>query len=335
MSCCCGTAGRAPRLRAVPGLPFLAAPPGPGRGRTCVAELLAGVDEPTLVAPEARGRMPVRSLDVTVGLPEDLTTRLAAVARANELTMNTLVQGAWAMMLGRLTGRTDVVFGTSCPGARRRSPAWRRCSACSWPPCRCGSGSNPPPRSSRSSPACRTSSPGWPRSPTSGWPTSSGRPACPSCSTLTVFASQPGNDELSSAGLRVTGVDELDAIHYPLGLAATPGPRLALRVCYRPDLYTADDAERVAARLVSLFEAVAADPSAPQGGLDVLSGEERRLVLHDWKSTGPAVPPVTLPDLVQAQVRRTPAAEAVHLRRHRPELRRAQRRGQRLAEPTA
>ena len=79
-------------------------------------ELLAGVDEPTLVAPEARGRMPVRSLDVTVELPEDLTTRLAAVARANELTMNTLVQGAWAMMLGRLTGRTDVVFGTTVSG---------------------------------------------------------------------------------------------------------------------------------------------------------------------------------------------------------------------------
>ncbi|MEO7363160.1 MAG: condensation domain-containing protein, partial [Gemmatimonadaceae bacterium] len=41
------------------------------------------------------------------------TERLKAFARANELTVNTLVQGAWALMLGRYANLDDVVFGST------------------------------------------------------------------------------------------------------------------------------------------------------------------------------------------------------------------------------
>ncbi|MFE7796323.1 amino acid adenylation domain-containing protein [Nocardia sp. NPDC057440] len=44
------------------------------------------------------------------------TARLTAWARANGLTMNTVVQYAWAVLLGRLTDRRDVVFGTTVSG---------------------------------------------------------------------------------------------------------------------------------------------------------------------------------------------------------------------------
>jgi non-ribosomal peptide synthetase component F len=52
-------------------------------------------------------------------VPHDLTTRLAARARAQGLTLNTVVNTAWALLLARLTGRQDVVFGTTVSG---RSP---------------------------------------------------------------------------------------------------------------------------------------------------------------------------------------------------------------------
>ncbi|MBL1077228.1 amino acid adenylation domain-containing protein [Nocardia sp. 2] len=44
------------------------------------------------------------------------TERLQQWARANGLTMNTVVQYAWAVVLGRLTDRDDVVFGTTVSG---------------------------------------------------------------------------------------------------------------------------------------------------------------------------------------------------------------------------
>ncbi|MFI6318520.1 amino acid adenylation domain-containing protein [Nonomuraea sp. NPDC050556] len=46
-------------------------------------------------------------------LTPDLHTRLMELAREHGLTLNTLAQGAWAMVLARLARRTDVVFGTT------------------------------------------------------------------------------------------------------------------------------------------------------------------------------------------------------------------------------
>ncbi|WP_051407461.1 non-ribosomal peptide synthetase [Nocardia sp. CNY236] len=44
------------------------------------------------------------------------TERLHAWARAHSLTLNTVVQYAWAIVLGRLTDRRDIVFGTTVSG---------------------------------------------------------------------------------------------------------------------------------------------------------------------------------------------------------------------------
>ena len=37
-------------------------------------------------------------------------------AREQALTLNTVLQAAWAILLGRLTGRDDVVFGVTVAG---------------------------------------------------------------------------------------------------------------------------------------------------------------------------------------------------------------------------
>ncbi|WP_158634511.1 non-ribosomal peptide synthetase [Amycolatopsis sp. WAC 01375] len=46
-------------------------------------------------------------------LSRELYTRLTDFARDHGLTLNTVVQGAWALVLARLARRTDVVFGTT------------------------------------------------------------------------------------------------------------------------------------------------------------------------------------------------------------------------------
>ena len=45
---------------------------------------------------------------VTLTLSEEQSSMTAAVIRQHGVTLNSLVQAAWAILLGRLTGRTDV-----------------------------------------------------------------------------------------------------------------------------------------------------------------------------------------------------------------------------------
>ena len=49
-------------------------------------------------------------------LPADLTGALHEFAKSRRLTMSTLMQGAWALLLSRYSGRPDVVFGVTVSG---------------------------------------------------------------------------------------------------------------------------------------------------------------------------------------------------------------------------
>ncbi|MFZ6180955.1 non-ribosomal peptide synthase/polyketide synthase [Nannocystis pusilla] len=84
------------------------------------AEYLAGVEEPTRLpfpapaatSPEATREHRQRDTSLTAAETEAITT----FARRHGLTLNTVVQGALAQLLGRTTGRTDVVFGMTTSG---------------------------------------------------------------------------------------------------------------------------------------------------------------------------------------------------------------------------
>ncbi|WP_245881920.1 condensation domain-containing protein, partial [Streptomyces milbemycinicus] len=84
---------------------------------------LQGLSEPTLVAAGAPvagdGEMPGLTL---VTLPEDATEALTATARKHGLTLNTVVQGVWSLLLSLLTGRDDVVFGQTVHGRPPQLP---------------------------------------------------------------------------------------------------------------------------------------------------------------------------------------------------------------------
>lgn len=86
--------------------------------RAVWAEHLKGVDGPTLLSPAltdtpARAGIPSRT---TLRLDRDATTALGEAARARGVTLNTLVQMAWAIMLSAVTGRSDVAFGVTVSG---------------------------------------------------------------------------------------------------------------------------------------------------------------------------------------------------------------------------
>ena len=77
---------------------------------------LAGVADPTRLASHdvARSLQHVEKFALNIGV--ELTKRLVQAARDQGLTLNTFMQAAWAILIGRLTNRLDVVFGITVAG---------------------------------------------------------------------------------------------------------------------------------------------------------------------------------------------------------------------------
>ncbi|GAB2510252.1 amino acid adenylation domain-containing protein [Nocardia heshunensis] len=85
--------------------------------RAAWAGSLAGVDGPTLIAPTApRADAPAAPVPHAVSLPDDLPAALRRTAASCQVTVNTLVQVAWALLLAEQTGSTDIVFGATVSG---------------------------------------------------------------------------------------------------------------------------------------------------------------------------------------------------------------------------
>jgi nonribosomal peptide synthetase DhbF len=80
---------------------------------------------------------------------------------------------------------------------------------------------------------------------------------------------------------------------------------------YSTGLFERKTVEELAARLIRLLEAIAADPAQPIGRLSLLDGEERLQILVDWNNTSRDVVQHTLPVMFEAQAGRTPEATAV------------------------
>lgn len=56
-------------------------------------------------------------------LSPDLSAALEALAHTHHLTLNTIVQGAWGLLLSRYSGEDDVVFGATVSGRPAELPA--------------------------------------------------------------------------------------------------------------------------------------------------------------------------------------------------------------------
>ncbi|MFI2610972.1 amino acid adenylation domain-containing protein [Kitasatospora sp. NPDC018619] len=91
-------------------------------GRAAWRAMLAGTQEPTLVGPADRSGPPVMLRHVVERIGEDLTGRLRETAREAGVTLNRVFQVAWALLVGKLSGRLDVVFGATVSGRPAEVP---------------------------------------------------------------------------------------------------------------------------------------------------------------------------------------------------------------------
>src|SRR5262249_49858937 len=292
---------------------------GGARGGALAAwqQALAGVEEATHLAPPDRARAPVAAEQITLSLSKRLSTALSEQARRHGLTLNTFFQTAWGLLLGRMSGREDVVFGVTVAGRPSEIAGIESMVGLfiNTLPLRIKLGPSQPllellkqVQDSQSKLIAHQ------HLGLAEIQQLAGSGAL--FDSLVVFENYPVDRRgLSGAGggLRLASVNGHDATHYPLSLMVAPSERLQLRLDYRPDLFDRASVEVLAGRLVRLLEAAVAAPDVAIGRLEILSAAERHTILQEWNATAHALPAATLPQLFAAQAAARPDAVAVVL----------------------
>jgi len=281
--------------------------------------VLGQVTEPTPLpydrAP-AGSHSAVSSHWVSGELDEVATGRLQEFARQHRLTVNTVVQGAWALLLSRHSGQDEVCFGATVSGRPAELAgvdditgifintlpvavrADRGATAGNWL------------RELQDVQAESRRFEHVPLATVSSWSGVGG--GVNLFDSIVVFENYPIDaDDVASHGLGLRDLDALEATNYPLTVVATPGERLSLGVGYDPALFDTTTAERLTAQLARVLHVFGAEPAIALGDVDVLPEAERDRLLVAFNDTAHEVAPYLLPDLVEAQVSRTPHGIAV------------------------
>jgi amino acid adenylation domain-containing protein len=295
----------------------------PAAGRAFWAETLRGFAEPTPLpvvrTPAASGGDGVPG-EILLSFSAEETSRLADSCRRERITLSTLCQGAWALVLARLTGRTDIVFGTTVSGrpaelagvegmiglfintlpARAILPA--EAAPADW---------------LRALQAAQAAARAHEHTPLVQILEGSEVPRNTELfATLFAFENYPAAPPADAApgGLRVTGVQARERTHYALTVAAARvDERLSARLLYDGGRVARPAAEAIAARFESAIRALAAG-GGRLGDLDLLTAAERRDLLAAGRGAGkprtPSARPVPAAVLERARL----APQAVALR---------------------
>ncbi|CDZ89497.1 non-ribosomal peptide synthetase [Rhodococcus ruber] len=261
--------------------------------RTAWARALDGIDAPTLVAPHADGA-DTGGAAHTVELSAETAAGLAAATRAHDVTLATVVQAAWALTLAEVTGRTDVVFGSTVSG---RPPELPGVDAV------LGLFVNTVPVRVRLQPTdtgtellrrIQAEQAALLEHQHLGLPEIHRAAGVTELfDTLAVVESYPlDRDALSaladSAGMRVLGVTGAEATPYPVSLIVEPGDRPQLSLRYRPAAVGDVAARHLVERCAQLLGALARTPDrriaalgAPGVAAPFTPGRDRAVTLAE------------------------------------------------------
>ncbi|WOX15492.1 non-ribosomal peptide synthetase [Streptomyces sp. N50] len=249
-------------------------------------------------------------------LSPEASAALYNFARGHRLTVNAVVQGAWALLLSRYAGERDVVFGAtvaSRPAELAGADAIVGMLINTLP--------------------VRVDVD--PQAPVAQWLAEVQRaqvearqydyvplPGIQSWSdvegganlfdSLLVFENYPRDDRAAAEhGLRLHGLEGGEATNYPLNLIVYATDRLEYTLAYDADLFDAAGIERIVGHLDVLLEGITADPERPVADVPMMSDGEVHRLIEKWNQTAKELPDDTLPGLFAARAAQHPDAPAL------------------------
>jgi amino acid adenylation domain-containing protein len=271
-----------------------------------------GVDKPNF-----KGQAEAYAVQELV-LPEAVSGPLQGLVQRHHLTMSTLIEGVWAIILSRYSNESEVVFGTTVSGRAAplegienmvglfintlplRVQVRREESFLEW---------------LQGLQAQHTERRLYEHSSLTHiqqW--------CDLPANLPLFESilalgnypTPHQTDAERRPLAISEMRLFEQTNYPLTVVVMPGEKLSWRFQY--DCHRFDDSTiaRMLRHIQTLLEAIVADPDRPLGQLPWLTEMEKQQLLTDWNPPATDEPPrQPIPALFEAQVSRTPEATAV------------------------
>ena len=251
-------------------------------------------------------------------LPKETTEALQTLAREQHLTLNTLVQGAWALLLSRYSGEDDIVFGTTVSG--RQMPLVGVEAMV-------GLFINTLPLRVHFS--ADTALIPWlqelqrqqveaehysytPLVDIQSW--SDVPRGTTLFDSILVFENYPVDESLRkpSSHLTISNVQVFEQTNYPLTVICVPGQELSLKIIYDTARFEAATVGSMVGHFQTLLESIVTHSAQPVSELPLLTKAEQHQLLIEWNDTAAVYPDdLCIHQLFEAQVEKTPDAIAV------------------------
>ena len=250
-------------------------------------------------------------------LSETTTKALQSLARQHRLTFNTLIQGAWSLLLSRYSGDADIVYGTTFSG---RPPQLEGAEEMiglfiNTLPVRVRVVDRPLLPWLREIQDQQLSARQYEYTPlvkVQGW---SDLPRGQSLfESILVFENYPHQvpESQPDLNLEIRDLQYREQSNYPLALLVVPGSSLRLVTIYDDNRFAQDTIVRLLGHLTTLLEGFAANPQECLSNFSMLTAGERRLLIAGWNETNAPFPEeACIHHLFEAQAEETPDAIAV------------------------
>ncbi|WP_276209479.1 non-ribosomal peptide synthase/polyketide synthase [Pseudomonas lutea] len=282
---------------------------------------LAGFEQPTmmaaaLTAPVSDNGAPLPAQVRVTSMDLD-SALLNSTARRQRVTVNTLIQAVWVLLLQRYTGQQRVAFGATVSGRSAQVPGIERML---------GLFINTLPLVQ--APQAQQKVGDWlndlqahnlelrehEHTPLFEAQRYAGHAGRDLFDSLLVFENYPVDSVLrdkQANGVNLGSVELSDKTHYPLSLAVVAGERAHVHVNYHSNVFSAEQIERLCGHFQTLLDGICRFPEARIGELSMLTDGDLQQ-MHAW-NTRPFSPYVNRPihELIAEHARIRPDAIAL------------------------
>ncbi|MDD1957887.1 condensation domain-containing protein, partial [Pseudomonas sp. 8209] len=280
---------------------------------------LADLEEPTRLAHSVVNSTPAQGHGACyLSLDAPRTQRLNDFARQQKVTLNTLVQAAWLVVLQQYSGQRCVCFGATVAGRPADIAGVEQ---------QIGLFINTLPVIASPRPDVSVAS--WLQqvqeinlglrehehtalSDIQRW---SGQQGEALFDNILVFENYPVAEALEQeapAGLTFGAVDYHEQTNYPLTLAISAGDSLLLHASYSRQHFSDAGVQAIGEHLLNLLERMRDNPRQHLGELEMLAPTERQQVVQAWNATSTEYPlERCVHQLIEDQVERTPGSPAL------------------------
>jgi amino acid adenylation domain-containing protein len=262
-------------------------------------ERLRGFDSPTPLGADRRratGGAGEAFGSERIRVPATRTAALQAFARRHNLTLNTVVQGAWAILLSRYSRTDDVVYGTTSSG-RPADLAGSESMVglfITMLPVRARVPAGAPVLSLLTSlQQQQVEQREYEYAPLVDIQRWSDVPsATPLFESAFIFENYPVQpfSHGDEGGLAVREDVAESRTNYPLIVVVAPGEQLSLRIDYDGSRFTGPTVARMLDHLASLLDGMVRDAHRRVDDISMVTDAERQLLLVEWNDTGVPLP---------------------------------------------